>query len=138
MKTVIVDDDLTSRTWLRGVARKLGFAVAAEAANGHEAVAAVARTQPDLVLLDVSMPIQTGPDALPEILKAAPGARVVMLTSIADEKTVMECLEKGAAGYLRKDSSIAQIQRLLRELQEDKTTQTKPTHPPSGGPHAGA
>ena len=125
MKTVIVDDDLVSRSWLRGVVKKLGFAVVAEAADGHEAVAAVARTQPDLVMLDVSMPIQTGPTALPEILKAAPGVRVVMLTSIADECTVMDCLEKGAAGYLRKDSSVQQIQTLLRGLQEE-TARTNP------------
>lgn len=60
MKTVIVDDDYTSRCWLRGVVTKLGFAVVAEAANGEEAVRAVERAQPDLVLLDVSMPIQPG------------------------------------------------------------------------------
>ena len=126
MKTVIVDDDYTSRCWLRGVLTKLGFTVVAEAGNGEEAVKAVARTKPGLVLLDVSMPIQTGTKALPAILDASPGVRVVMLTSIADEATVMECIEKGAAGYLRKDSPIEGFCRLLTEFRGETATQPKP------------
>lgn len=131
MKTVIVEDDSTCRCWLRGVVRKLGFSVVAEAANGGEAIAAVVRTQPELVLLDVSMPFQTGLQALPEILAACPGVRVVMVTSIADQGTVTECLEKGAAGYIRKDASLAEIDRLLAELREEVTPPQLP-----GVPHA--
>lgn len=123
MKTLIVEDDFTCRCWLRGLVRKLGFTVVAEAANGEEAVAATVRTKPDLVLLDVSMPVRTGPDCLPAILEAHPAARVVMLTSIADEGTVIECLEKGATGYIRKDSPVENITRLLTELREEAVTQ---------------
>jgi len=118
MKTVIVDDDLTSRCWLRGLAKKLGFPVVGEASDGESAVAVVARTQPDLVLLDVSMPVRTGPDSLPAILQAHPATRVVMLTSIADEGTVIDCLEKGAAGYIRKDSPVEELIALLTDLQK--------------------
>lgn len=123
MKALIVDDDFTSRCWLRGLVKKFGFSVAAEASNGEEAIEAATRTQPDVVLLDVSMPVLTGPKALPAILSASPDSRVVMLTSIADEATVMECLEAGAAGYIRKDSPPDEISRLLAELSEEITTQ---------------
>lgn len=130
VKTVIVDDDLTTRRWLGGVVKKLGFNVVAEAANGHEGVQAVNRTQPDLVLLDVSMPVCTGPECLPQIIAAQPGASVVMLTSIADEETVLDCLDKGAVGYLRKDSPVEAITQFLVQLRA-------PSSPPrsSGGSH---
>ena len=82
---VLADDDLTSRWLLRGVLRRLGFVLMAEATNGEEAVSAVTRTKPDIVLLDVCMPHRTGPDALPAIIAAHSGARIVMLTSMADE-----------------------------------------------------
>jgi DNA-binding NarL/FixJ family response regulator len=68
------------------------------------------------------MPFQTGPRALPAILAACPGVRVVMLTSIADQGTVMECLEKGAVGYIRKDSPVEEITRLLAELYQEAST----------------
>ena len=132
MRTLIVEDDFTCRCWLRGLMKKLGFPVVAEATNGEEAVAAVIRTKPDLVLLDVSMPFQTGPKALTAIFAAHPGVKVVMLTSIADQGTVAECLEKGAAGYIRKDSPVEEINRLLSELREEATRQ-----PNGGGTHAG-
>lgn len=115
---MIVDDDLTSRCWLRGVIKKLGFVVVAEAANGEEAVQAVGKARPELLLLDVSMPVRTGPDALPEILVGHPDMKVVMLTSITDECTVVDCLEKGAVGYLRKDASMEEITQVLVGLRQ--------------------
>jgi two-component system chemotaxis response regulator CheY len=117
MNTIVVDDDFTCRCWLKGVLRKIGFQVVSEAANGQEAVQAVTTHHPDLVLLDVSMPVKTGPEALPEILAAHPKTLVVMLTSIADEATVVDCLEKGAVDYLRKDATIEEIHQTLSSLQ---------------------
>ncbi len=115
---VLADDDLTSRWLLRGVLRRLGFVLMAEATNGEEAVSAVTRTKPDIVLLDVCMPHRTGPDALPAIIAAHSGARIVMLTSMADERTVTDCIQKGAADYIRKDTPIDEICRVLVELRE--------------------
>ena len=115
---VLADDDFTSRSWLRGVLKRLGFVLVAEANNGEETVLAVARTKPDIVLLDVCMPLRRGPDALPAIIAAHPGAKIVMLTSMADEATVVDCIEKGAADYLRKDTPIEEICRVLSELRE--------------------
>jgi len=126
LKALIVEDDFTCRGWLCGLVKKHGFSVVSEATNGEEAVAAVARMKPDIVLLDVSMPLQTGPKALPVILAAHPTARVVMVTSIADQGTVLECLERGAVGYIRKDSPVEEISRLLTELREEITTKCNP------------
>ncbi len=115
---VLVDDDLTSRWLLRGVLKRLGFTLLAEASNGEEAVAVVRRTKPDIVLLDVCMPFQTGPGALPAIVAAHPPAQIVMLTSMADEATVRYCIEQGAAEYLRKDTPVEEINRVLGGLSE--------------------
>jgi two-component system, chemotaxis family, chemotaxis protein CheY len=116
---VLVDDDFASRWALRGVLKRLGFLLAAEASNGEEAVLAVARTKPDIVLLDVCMPLRSGPDALSAIFAAHAGAKVVMLTSMADEATVVDCIEKGAVDYVRKDTPLEEICRVLSELREN-------------------
>lgn len=113
---VLVDDDQTSRWLLRGVLKRLGFRLLAEATNGYEGVLAVTRTKPDIVVLDVCMPFQTGPGALPEIIAAHPSAKVVMLTSMADEATVRDCIGKGAVEYLRKDTTVEEICRILTEV----------------------
>jgi two-component system, chemotaxis family, chemotaxis protein CheY len=115
---VLADDDLTGRWLLRGVLRRLGFLLLGEANNGEEAVLAVTRTKPDIVLLDVCMPLLTGPEALPAMLAAHSSAKIVMLTSMADEATVVDCIEKGAVNYLRKDTPVAEICRVLVELRE--------------------
>ncbi|HOX57370.1 MAG TPA: response regulator transcription factor [Candidatus Paceibacterota bacterium] len=115
---VLVDDDLTSRWLLRGVLKRLGFTLLAEATNGDEGVSAVSRTKPDIVLLDVCMPFQTGPGALPAIIAAHPAAKVVMLTSMADEATVRDCIQKGAAEYLRKDTPVEELCRVLTGLRQ--------------------
>jgi two-component system, chemotaxis family, chemotaxis protein CheY len=120
---VLADDDTTSRWLLRGLLRRLGFTLVAEATNGVEAVAAVARTKPDLVLLDVCMPLRTGPDALPALINAHPGVKIVMLTSMAEAAIVMDCLEKGAVDYLRKDTPIDEISRVLVGLRNRITAQ---------------
>jgi DNA-binding NarL/FixJ family response regulator len=132
MRTVIAEDDFTCRCWLRGLVKRLGFTVAGEAANGDEAVRVVERLKPDIVLMDVSMPVCTGPQALPLLLAAHPEARVVMLTSIADEGTVRDCLEKGAVGYVRKDAPVDEIVQSLARLREEALCAQ------TGGPHAGS
>ncbi len=122
---VLVDDDLTSRWLLRGVLKRLGITLLAEATNGDEGVSVVTRTKPDIVLLDVCMPFQTGPSALPAIVAAHPGAKVVMLTSMADEATVRDCIEKGAVEYLRKDTPVEEICRVLLGLHQMIASQRK-------------
>ncbi|MES1167781.1 MAG: response regulator, partial [Oleiharenicola lentus] len=73
-------------------------------ANGAEAVELYKLHQPDLVLLDVNMPILDGVQALGQIKAFDPDAVVVMLTSLANRQTVEECVRLGAADYIRKDT----------------------------------
>jgi two-component system chemotaxis response regulator CheY len=86
------------------VARGLGSPIIIEAANGEEALVKYAAESPDLVLLDVNMPLMDGIQTLSAILQDNPDALVVMLTSLTNRQTVEQCLTAGAAGYIRKDT----------------------------------
>ncbi|MFY0407778.1 response regulator [Solicola sp. PLA-1-18] len=77
--------------------------VVAQAANGQEAVDLAATTGPDVVLMDLSMPVMDGVEATRRMTAAQPGVRVVVLTSFSDQARVSAALESGAVGYLLKD-----------------------------------
>src|SRR4051794_53070 len=78
--------------------------VVGSAADGSQALAEVARTTPDVVLMDLSMPVLDGVEATKQITAAHPDVKVVVLTSFADHVKVIDAIEAGAAGYLLKDA----------------------------------
>jgi len=93
------------------------FSVVAEAENGQSAVTAVLAHRPDLVLLDITMPVMDGAQALKLIRSQVPSAVVVMLSSWEPSSdAAMECLALGAHGYLRKDQHIHQVPDELRAI----------------------
>lgn len=85
------------------------FKVAAEAANGKEAVEAFEKHVIDLVLMDVRMPVMTGIEATKRIKSRNPQAKILILTTFADEEYAMEALKLGALGYLLKDADAASL-----------------------------
>jgi DNA-binding NarL/FixJ family response regulator len=102
-RVVLVDDVGELRALVRIALERSGrFEVVAEAGTGTEAVGAAADEHPDLVLLDVSMPVMDGLEALPLILEASPSTRVVMLSGFAEEKLGAEARRQGALGYVEK------------------------------------
>ena len=102
-RVVVADDVGELRSLLRLALERSGrFEVVGEAGNGREAVDAALAAQPDLVLLDVSMPVMDGLEALPLILAAAPSARVVMLSGFAEERLGDQARSAGATAYLEK------------------------------------
>lgn len=103
-KILLVDDEPHVRKFVGLVARGLGSPVIIEAGNGEEALVKYAVESPDLVLLDVNMPLMDGLQTLSAILRDNPDALVVMLTSLTNRQTVEQCLMAGAAGYIRKDT----------------------------------
>jgi two-component system, chemotaxis family, chemotaxis protein CheY len=80
---------------------KLGFKVAATGTNGFHAVALYRQHRPDLITIDLTMPVKDGKAALKEILAEDPGARILMITSQMGP-LIAECLKLGAAGYVEK------------------------------------
>ena len=107
-KILLVDDEGHVRKFIGLILKQLGATVILEAGNGRDAVEIFKRESPNLVLLDVNMPIQDGIQTLREI-------RQVMLTSLANRQTVEEALNLGADNYIRKDTPKDDILAALRQ-----------------------
>src|ERR687897_3258452 len=113
-RLLIVDDHPLTRDALAALLTQGGFDVVGEAADGDEAIALAARLQPDLVLLDLSMPGLDGLSALPRLRAAAPGCEVVVLTASGTEENLLSAIRAGAAGYLLKSEPPERIVGFLR------------------------
>ena len=115
IKVVIIDDHVVVRAGLRYIIEAdPELELAGEFGGGLGAADYVMLTNPDVVLLDVRMPDRGGIDALKDILKANPKARVVMLTTSDVEEDVFRAIEEGALGYVMKESEVAVISAAIR------------------------
>jgi DNA-binding NarL/FixJ family response regulator len=111
MRVVIADDQTLVRTGFRLILKEAGITVAAEAANGKEAVAAVLQHRPDVVLMDIRMPGMDGIEATRRILGSKPGGgcQIIILTTFDLDQYVYAALTAGASGFLLKDTSPEQL-----------------------------
>ena len=119
MKTrlMIVDDHEVVRMGLRAALDvEPDFAVVAEASNGQEAIEKARAHRPDIVLMDVRMDGMDGIEACRELRSELPETRVLMLTSFAEEETVVAALLAGAAGYVLKNVARARLLEALRSV----------------------
>lgn len=114
-RVLIADDENHIRLLMKSAMAKVGFQVIGLATDGQEAVDLFQKTKPDLLLLDINMPVKTGEVALKEILSQNPDANIIMLTSVADTETVMECINMGAANYIRKDTPLKEIVNIVKD-----------------------
>ncbi len=115
LRVVIADDQALVRAGFRMILEEVGgFQVVGEAANGEEAIAAVRRHRPDLVLMDVRMPTLDGIEATRRILLGGASCRVVILTTFDLDEHVFAALRAGASGFLLKDVSPEQLVASLR------------------------
>ncbi|MCX4721516.1 response regulator transcription factor [Streptomyces virginiae] len=113
-RVVIADDQDLVRTGFRLILTARGIDVVGVAADGVEAVAAVRRLRPDVVLLDIRMPNMDGLEAARRILAEAPYCRVIMLTTFDLDQYVYEALAAGASGFLLKDVTPAHLAAAVR------------------------
>jgi len=115
LRLLLVDDQALFREGLRMLlALQADFEIAGEAANGEEAVAFVRRLAPDVVLMDLRMPILGGVEATRRILAEAPDCRVIVLTTFEEDEEVFAALRAGAAGYLLKASPSGKLCEAIR------------------------
>jgi DNA-binding NarL/FixJ family response regulator len=111
---VVADDQSAVREGLVLLLGTLpGITVAGEAADGEAAVDLVAATKPRVVLMDLNMPRCDGVAATARITAEHPGTRVVVLTTYADDESIISALRAGALGYLTKDATRAEIGRAV-------------------------
>ena len=115
IRVLLADDhDVVRRGLTALLDGATGFAVVGAASDGEEAVALAAAHEPDVVLMDLSMPGVDGIEATRRLTAAQPEARVVVLTSFSDRERILDALDAGAVGYLLKD---AEPDELLRGIE---------------------
>src|SRR5512134_1647468 len=107
IRVLVVDDHTVVRKGLCALlsSPRYNIDVIGEAGDGAQAVTQTRSLQPDVILMDLLMPIKTGLEALREIRAEDPDARVLILTSAADRAQVLAALKAGARGYILKDSA---------------------------------
>ena len=102
IKVLIVDDAVFMRNMIREVFTPDRFEVVAEAANGQEAIERYKQHKPDLVTMDIVMPMMSGIDATRAIVEADPQAKIIMCSALGQEALVMEALDAGASDFIVK------------------------------------
>ncbi len=113
MRVLIVDDDSSIRSMLRGIVEDYGSEVVGEATNGHEAIEASIRLKPDLTLLDVSMPAMGGFAAARHLLKNCPEHPFMFVTQHRDKIYLDTALDCGARGYIVKSAAATELPAAL-------------------------
>ena len=115
IRVLVVDDHAVVREGLRTFLElQDGIAVIGEAADGEEALVEAERLRPDVILMDLAMPRLDGVGAMRELRRRLPAARVVVLTSFADDHRLLAALQAGAAGYLLKNVQPQELARAVR------------------------
>ncbi len=112
-RVLIADDHPLTRDALAGLLAANGFDVVGQAAGGQEAIDRARELEPDLVILDLTMPDMDGLTALPKLREAAPAASVVVLTAAEDDANLLAAIRLGAAGYLLKNEPPERIVQFL-------------------------
>lgn len=122
LKILLADDHVVMRTGLRALLeRQPNLEVVGEAENGRETVERVEALKPDVVVMDVGMPILNGIEATKQITGEKSSAAVIILSMHADESYVMRALKAGARGYLLKDSAAADLINAIQAVSQNKS-----------------
>ena len=115
VRVLLADDESHVRLFIKTVMASMGCEVVAEAADGRQALEQFDKTAPDLVLLDINMPVMDGIAALKELRRKSDKVAIVMLTSLASAEIVDQCLEAGANYHLRKDVPLSELKQEIRD-----------------------
>ncbi|KYG91950.1 response regulator [Metasolibacillus sp. FSL K6-0083] len=122
MPTVmVVDDALFMRSFISNLFENWGFTVVAQAANGKKAIALFQELQPDLVTMDLTMPIMTGLEASKHIIEEFPEARIIMITALGQQRHVKEALMYGVKDFIVKPFKPEELKQIVDTLFENKS-----------------
>ena len=114
IRVLIVDDHPVVRDGLRALLEGAGFAVVGEAEDGRRALAMVPSARPDVVLMDLRMPVLDGVTATARVRAAHPEVQVLVLTTYDRDADIVRALDAGATGYLLKDAPREELHRAVR------------------------
>jgi two-component system chemotaxis response regulator CheY len=117
---LLVDDEAHIRKYVSLILKQLGAPKVIEAGNGEEAIVSYQTQKPDLVLLDISMPLMNGLETLKKLKEIDPESVVIMLTSMVNRQSIDEALAFGAANYIRKDTPKEEIAQAIKETLDSR------------------
>jgi DNA-binding NarL/FixJ family response regulator len=121
VRLLLADDHRMLRESLRRAMEDNGFDVVGEAPDGAEAVRLAEELRPDVILMDVTMPVLDGVEATRQVRDRVPGTQVVILTMHADREVLVDAIRAGAAGYLVKDCSTEEVVDTVRKAAAGET-----------------
>lgn len=113
---LIVDDSRTSRKMLRNLLEQSGHTVVDEATNGEEGILKYKQYHPDIVTMDITMPVLDGIEALRIIMEEDSSAKVVMVTAAGQKNKMVEAVRLGAAEFIAKPFEAGQIEAMIEEV----------------------
>jgi len=116
LRILIADDALFMRNMLREIFVKAGYQVVGEAANGVEAVEKYQELRPDLVTMDIVMPLKSGIEALQEISAEDPHSCVVMCSALGQESLILEAVQSGARDFIIKPFREERVLEVVRRV----------------------
>jgi DNA-binding NarL/FixJ family response regulator len=120
IRLLVVDDHAIVREGIGSLlARRKDIEIVGQAADGKQALDAVATLQPDVVLMDIAMPVMNGLEATREIHKAFPATRVLVLTQYENKEYVMPLLRAGAVGYIIKNARASELIDAIRAVYDE-------------------
>ena len=123
MKTLnilIADDSVLMRRNLKNILKQAGYNVVAEAANGKEAVELYRQHRPDLVTMDITMPVMTGIHAVKDIIAEYPAANIIMISALDQKHMVFKALECGAKHYIIKPFKVSAVLKAIQHVLESE------------------
>ena len=116
IKVMVVDDSTFMRNMLKNLITQFGAQVVGEAVDGNDAVVKYGQLRPDLVFMDIMMPNKNGLDALKDIIKADKNAKVIMCTSVGQDKVTTEAVESGASDFIVKPFKPEDIKGVIEKF----------------------
>src|ERR1700756_5389919 len=119
---LIVDDSIFARKNLAKMIESFGGQVAGEAGDGCTAIAEYSRTQPDIVLMDITMPQMEGIEAAERIVRQSPDARIVMVSSVGYQENIIAALQKGARHFVQKPVKPEVLYEVVKYVLGDSAT----------------
>jgi DNA-binding NarL/FixJ family response regulator len=133
LRILVVDDhEVVRRGLLALLGTQAGWEVVGEAANGPDAVKKVAQTMPDVVIMDITMPVMSGLDATRLIMETVPQTKVLIFTMHDSDQMMQTALEAGARGYVLKSNAASDLIAAIRALAKGESPPMYRTakHPP--------
>jgi len=116
LNILVADDSVLMRRNIKNILKQAGYTIAGEASNGKEAVELYRKHRPDLVTMDITMPVMTGIEAVKTIIEEFPDANIIMISALDQKHMVFKALECGAKHYIVKPFKVSAVLKAIQHV----------------------